>query len=71
VEPTLAVLSLEQLQALALLAINLGGGIEVPGRRALLILPIPEQQVLSSNPSVGSTPAPNGRMAGECPGSSD
>jgi hypothetical protein len=39
--------------------------------RALLILPIPEQQVLGSNPSVGSTPAANGRVAGECSDSSD
>jgi hypothetical protein len=30
-----------------------------------------QQQVLGSNPNVGSTPAPNGRVAGECPDSSD
>jgi len=36
-----------------------------------VILPIPEQQVLGSNPSVGSSPAPNGRVAGERSDSSD
>jgi hypothetical protein len=36
-----------------------------------VILPIPRQQVLGSNPSVGSTPSPNGRVAGECADSSD
>jgi len=36
-----------------------------------VILPIPRQQVLGSNSSVGSTPAPNGRVAGVCADSSD
>ena len=36
-----------------------------------VILAIPEQQVHGSTPSDGSTLAPNGRVAGECSGSSD